>query len=154
MKTPGGVVRHEGYTTDIITDVALDWLKNKRDKTEAVLPHVSAQGAAPQLAAAPRHLDKYKDVKIAEPETLFDDYSGREKPAAENEMSVAKHLTPQDLKLVPPGGQSPAQEAAFMKAYEKENDELKAALLDAEAADAVELPAVREGLPPLRRCRR
>ncbi len=26
MKTPEGIVRHTGYTTDIITDLALDWL--------------------------------------------------------------------------------------------------------------------------------
>ena len=34
MKTPGGFVDHTGYTTDIITDVTLDWLKNKRDKNK------------------------------------------------------------------------------------------------------------------------
>ena len=46
-------------------------------------------------------LDKYKDVTIAEPATLFDDYSGRELPARDQQMTVANHLTPLDLKLVP-----------------------------------------------------
>lgn len=31
MKTPEGVVPHTGYTTDIIGDLTLDWLQNKRD---------------------------------------------------------------------------------------------------------------------------
>src|SRR5947209_20514115 len=34
MKTSDGLVEHQGYTTDIITDVALDWLKTKRDKAK------------------------------------------------------------------------------------------------------------------------
>ena len=47
----GERVAHTGYTTDIITDLALDWLKNQRDPEPAVHAHVPAQGAAPQLAA-------------------------------------------------------------------------------------------------------
>ena len=31
MNTPDGVKKITGYTTDVITDVSLDWLKNKRD---------------------------------------------------------------------------------------------------------------------------
>ncbi|HZN34407.1 MAG TPA: sulfatase [Pirellulaceae bacterium] len=129
MKTPTGFVNHEGYTTDIITDVALDWLKNKRDKTKPFFLMYQHKAPHRNWQPAPRHLDKYKDVKIPEPETLFDDYSGREKPAAENQMSVAKHLTPDDLKLSTPGGLNAEQAALFTKAYQKENDELKAALL-------------------------
>src|SRR5215213_7850892 len=34
MKTPNAIVKHTGYTTDIITDETLDWLENKRDKTK------------------------------------------------------------------------------------------------------------------------
>ena len=125
MKTPEGVVKHEGYTTDIITDVALDWLKTKRsaDKPFFLMYHHKAPHRNWQ--PAPRHLDKYRDVEIPEPETLFDDYSGRTKPAAENEMSIAKHLTPHDLKLVPQPGLTAEQQAAFDKAYGEENDKLK-----------------------------
>ena len=31
MKSPAGTKKIEGYTTDIITDLTLDWLKNDRD---------------------------------------------------------------------------------------------------------------------------
>jgi arylsulfatase A-like enzyme len=130
MTTSDGFVNHQGYTTDIITDVALDWLKNKRDKSKPFLLMYQHKAPHRNWQPASRHLDKYKDVRVPEPETLFDDYSGRAKPAAENEMSVANHLTPQDLKLVPPGGQSPEQEAAFMKAYARENKNLEEAKLE------------------------
>ena len=129
MKTSDGLVTHQGYTTDIITDVALDWLKNKRDKSKPFLLMYQHKAPHRNWQPAERHLEKYNDVEIPEPETLFDDYSGRTKPAAENQMSVARHLTPNDLKLVPQGGLTPAQQAAFDKAYSEENEELKRALL-------------------------
>ena len=125
MKTPGGIVSHQGYTTDIITDVALDWLKNKRDKAKPFLLMYQHKAPHRNWQPAPRHLEKYQDVTLPEPETLFDDYSGRTRPAAENQMSIAKHLTPHDLKLVPQPGLSPEQQAAFDKAYGEENKELE-----------------------------
>jgi arylsulfatase A-like enzyme len=132
MKTSDGFVNHQGYTTDIITDVALDWLKNKRDKSKPFLLMYQHKAPHRNWQPAERYLDKYKDEKIAEPDTLFDDWSGRAKPAAENQMSVAKHLTPHDLKLVPQPGLTPEQQAAFDKAYGAENEELKKALLTPE----------------------
>ncbi|MEX2174458.1 MAG: sulfatase [Pirellulaceae bacterium] len=125
MQTPGGIVAHDGYTTDIITDVALDWLKNKRDKAKPFCLLYQHKAPHRNWQPAPRHLDKYQDEKIPEPDTLFDDYSGRAKPAAENQMSVAEHLTPHDLKLVPQPGLTPEQQANFDKAYGDENEELK-----------------------------
>src|SRR4029079_11170261 len=52
----------------------------------------------------------------------FDDYSGRGKPAHDQQMSIAKDLTDDDLKLTPPKGLNPEQLEAFTKAYQKEND--------------------------------
>src|SRR5262245_400656 len=130
MKTADGIVRHEGYTTDIITDVALDWLKNNRDKNKPF--YLMYQHKAPHRnwQPAPRHLDKYKDVTIAEPASLFDDYSGREFPASDQQMTVANHLTPLDLKLIEQPGLTPEQQATFMKAYAEENKILEESKLE------------------------
>jgi arylsulfatase A-like enzyme len=125
MITPDGDVNHEGYTTDIITDVALEWLKNKRDKSKPFFLMYQHKAPHRNWQPAPRHLDKYKGVTIPEPETLFDDYSGRTRPAAENQMSVANHLTPNDLKLVPQPGLTPEQQATFTRAYAEENKKLE-----------------------------
>ncbi|MDX1947061.1 MAG: sulfatase [Pirellulaceae bacterium] len=132
MKTAAGIVKHEGYTTDIITDVALDWLQNQRDKNKPFLLMYQHKAPHRNWQPAARHLDKYKDVTIPEPETLFDDYSGRAKPAAENQMSIANHLSPNDLKLVPQG-LTPAQQAEFDKAYGEENQQLAEAKLEGDA---------------------
>src|SRR4029078_6806963 len=70
---------------------------------------------------------------ISEPETLFDDYSGREKPAADQQMTVANHLTPKDLKLVAPTGLTPAKLETFTKAYAEENKKFEDAKLEGKA---------------------
>ena len=46
----GQQVRYQGYTTDIITELSLEWLR-KRDKIEAVLADVSSQGTPSRMAA-------------------------------------------------------------------------------------------------------
>ena len=130
MLTPDGDVNHTGYTTDIITDAALEWLKSKRDKNKPFFLMYQHKAPHRNWQPAPRHLDKYKGETIAEPETLFDDYSGREKPAAENQMSVANDLSPFDLKLVPQNGLNAEQQEAFTKAYAEENKQLAEAKLE------------------------
>ena len=130
MKTADGLVNHEGYTTDIITDLTLEWLKNKRDKEKPFFLMYQHKAPHRNWQPAPRYLDKYKDVTVPEPETLFDDYSGRTKPAAENQMSVANHLTRSDLKLDPPPGLTPEQLDTFTKAYAEENKAFEEARLE------------------------
>jgi arylsulfatase A-like enzyme len=125
MKTPSGFVNHDGYTTEIITDVALDWLKNQRDKSKPFFLMYHHKAPHRNWQPGPKYLEHYKDVEIPEPETLFDDYSGRARPAGENEMSVAKHLTPNDLKLEKQPGLTAEQQAAFDNAYADENEKLK-----------------------------
>ena len=69
-------------------------------------------------------------------------------------MSVANHLTPLDLKLIEQPGLTPEQQATFGKAYAEENKKLEEAKLEGRERTQVELSAVREGLPALRRCGR
>ena len=129
MKTPGGIVKHTGYTTDIITDVTLDWLKTKRDPNKPFLLMYQHKEPQRNWQPAPKYLDKYKDVKIPEPATLFDDYAGRGSAAKDQQMTIAKHLTPHDLKLAPQGGLTPEQKTVFEQAYAEENAALAAAKL-------------------------
>jgi arylsulfatase A-like enzyme len=129
MLTPEGIVRHTGYTTEIITDLALDWLENKRDKSKPFFLMYHHKAPHRNWLPGPKYLDRYKDVTIPEPPTLFDDYSGRARPARENQMSIAQHLTDDDLKLTPPRGLNQDQLATFMRAYEEENAAFRAANL-------------------------
>ncbi|MFW5656205.1 MAG: sulfatase-like hydrolase/transferase [Bacteroidota bacterium] len=72
--SPEGTEQIEGYVTDVITDMTLDWLKNKRDPDKPFM--LMSQHKAPhrKWLPAPRHLNLYDDKTIPEPPTLFDNY--------------------------------------------------------------------------------
>jgi len=101
FRTPEGKQRIEGYVTDIVTDVSLEWLKNGRDKNKPFM--LMTQHKAPHRAwlPGPEHLTMYDDVTIPEPATLFDDYSNRASGAAIQEMEIDRHMRfSWDLKVV------------------------------------------------------
>jgi arylsulfatase A-like enzyme len=116
----GRRVRHEGYATDIITDVALDFLKSRDPQKPFVLMY---QHKAPHREWEPalRHLHLFDDVDIPEPPTLFDDYSGRGTAAHVQQMEVVRDLNKLDLKLVTPKDLNPAQLEQWNAAYEPQN---------------------------------
>lgn len=118
----GERIKHEGYTTDIITDLSLDWLK-QRDKSKPFL--LMTQHKAPHREWAPnlKYLGWNGDRKFQEPSTLFDDYSGRGKAEREQDMTLAKTFTPIDAKFRPPGGMTVAQLKEWNAYYEPRNEE-------------------------------
>jgi len=122
LKTSKGQSKVEGYTTDILTREALDWLDKGRDKDKPFL--LMYQHKAPHRAwePGPDHLTLYDDKDIPEPPTLFDDWSGRTSAARNQEMTVAKHLTPGDLKLNPPGNLTAEQLKKWKAAYDPKNE--------------------------------
>ncbi len=116
----GRRVRHEGYATDIITDVALDFLKSRDPHKPFVLMY---HHKAPHREWEPalRHLHLFDDVDIPEPPTLFDDYSGRGTAAHVQQMEVVRDLNKLDLKLTTPNDLNPAQLEKWNAAYEPQN---------------------------------
>jgi arylsulfatase A-like enzyme len=100
---PGGrsVVR-PGYVTDVITDLAIEWI-DARDATRPFLLLVHHKAPHRAWEPAPRHASLYADADVAEPPTLRDDYLGRATAAVEARMRMWD-LTEADLKaVVPPG---------------------------------------------------
>lgn len=95
-----GKYQMEGYVSEIITDKAKTWLSEQRDKEKPFI--LMVQHKAPHRAwdPAPKYLTAFDDVEIPEPETLFDNYSGRGTAAAEQDMSIEKTMTlGRDLKV-------------------------------------------------------
>ncbi len=140
MLTPGADGRtirtnHVGYTTEIISDLTMDWLKNKRDKDKPFMLMFQHKAPPREWAPGPRQINMYDDVTIWEPPTLFDDYSGRGTAAKQNDMTIAKTMTPRDLKLVPPGNLTPEQLKIWNDAYGPKNEAFKKANL--QGADLV-----------------
>jgi len=92
--------RVEGYNTDIVTDLALGWLKNEESEDKPFMLMCQYKAPHRTWAPGPDHLNMYDDVTIPEPPTLFDDYSNRSEFLKENEMSIAGHLMYEyDLKI-------------------------------------------------------
>ncbi|MEL6676685.1 MAG: sulfatase [Bacteroidota bacterium] len=94
FRTPDGKERIEGYVTDIVTDLSLDWLKDGRDSTQPFLLMCQHKAPHREWSPGPKHLTLYDGQDIPEPATLFDDYATRTSPAKAQEMSIANHMYP------------------------------------------------------------
>jgi len=129
MRTPDGEVKHTGYTTNIITDEALDWLKNQRDSEKPFMMMYQHKAPHRNWQPGPKYLNLYDDVTIPEPDTLFDDYSGRGRAAHEQAMTIARHMNDNDLKFTQPRGLTESQLAVWNEAYRPKNEAFRAANL-------------------------
>ncbi|MFN3760429.1 MAG: sulfatase [Algoriphagus aquaeductus] len=87
-----GNIKVEGYVTDIVTDMTLDWLQNERKADQPfMLMYLHKSPHRPWLMAE-RHMEEFTRRTFPEPATLFDDYSGRTSPAGEAEMNILTHM--------------------------------------------------------------
>jgi arylsulfatase A-like enzyme len=120
----GERVTHPGYTTDLITDFSIEWLR-QRDKSKPFM--LMSQHKAPHREWAPalRHLGWNKDVPFPEPETLFDDYSGRGRAEREQDMTLEKTFTPRDSKEAAPPYLNAEQRRVWDAYYEPRNAVLR-----------------------------
>lgn len=106
----------KGYVTDLITDMSLDWLRQRdRQRPFCLLVHHKA----PHRHWEPddKHAHMYDDVDVPEPETFHDDYSDRSRAAEAALMRVDRDMTECDWKVAPPEGLSP--EAFKSWAYQR-----------------------------------
>ena len=102
LEAGGHSVVREGYATDVITDLALDWI-SERDRGRPFLAMVHHKAPHRAWEPAKRHATLFDAGDITEPPTLRDDYVGRSTAAVEARMRLWS-LTETDLKgLVPPG---------------------------------------------------
>ncbi len=90
--TPEGRVRIEGHCTDIVTDLAVEWLKKGRDKSKPFMLMVQHKAPHRNWMPALRHLSLYDDIKIPEPATLFDQWQDNAPPARHQELEVDRHM--------------------------------------------------------------
>jgi N-acetylglucosamine-6-sulfatase len=60
----------QGYTTDVLTDQAISWLRQKRDNSKPFCLYLSYKAVHYPFQPAPRYLGKYGDEPIDYPETM------------------------------------------------------------------------------------
>ncbi|MEQ9439136.1 MAG: sulfatase [Cyclobacteriaceae bacterium] len=87
-----GNIQVEGYTTDIITDMTLNWMDAERDTTQPFMLMYLHKAPHREWLPAPRYYKEYTQKTFPEPETLFDDYEGRGTAAKTAEMNLLKHM--------------------------------------------------------------
>ncbi len=94
-----------GYTTDLITDLAIEFLKNRpADKPFLLMYHHKA----PHRNWQPdeKHRRQFEQVEVPEPATFNDDYAGKSDASRQATMHIDRDLTDSDLKMPPPAGLS------------------------------------------------
>ena len=88
----GETVEREGYMTDLITEYALDWLKNRENPDKPFFLYVSHKAVHHGFRPAPRHEGEYSDVTIDYPETMADtEENYAEKPEWLEEQRDSMH---------------------------------------------------------------
>jgi len=102
------VIRKQGYCSDIIGDMTIEWLDKKRDRSKPFF--LCSWHKAPHRTwlPHPRHFNLLEGVNVPEPENLFDDYQGRTSSAHQQEMTIRDHINiSTDLKVTPPVATTP-----------------------------------------------
>lgn len=92
FRTPNGIVKEEGYVTDVTTDLALNYLDSLRDKEKPFLLMYHHKAPHRQWWPSIEDLEAYKDSEISSPATLYDTYVNRGTAAKEAEMRINDHM--------------------------------------------------------------
>ena len=95
----GDTIQYEGYTTNVITDIALDVLQN-RDTNKPFCMMIQHKAPHRNWMPDTKHLDLFND-DIPVPDTYFDDYSTRGSAVDSSDMQVSEMWYGHDLKLRP-----------------------------------------------------
>ena len=90
--TPEGRVRVEGHCTDVVTDLAVEWLKEGRDGSKPFMLMVQHKAPHRNWMPALRHLSLYDDMQMPEPNTLFDKWHDNAPPARFQELEIDRHM--------------------------------------------------------------
>jgi arylsulfatase A-like enzyme len=129
--TAAGTNRLEGYSVELTTDLALDYLKRQSGGEKPFLLMCQYKAPHRQWLPGPDYLDLYNDVDIPEPDTLFDDYANRASPVAKHKMGIGEHLRMEADLMIPPSGtldwerMTPEQQARWRESFEKQNAQVR-----------------------------
>jgi arylsulfatase A-like enzyme len=102
--TRDGKQKHEGYCTDIIGDLSLEFLKQRdRKKPFFLMSHHKAPHRPWQ--PGPKYAHLFDGETIPEPDNLYDHYQGKPKSVASVTMKVGEDMDiKSDLKTEKPAG--------------------------------------------------
>ncbi len=100
--TSDGDTTITGYVTDIITDLTINWLDQKRDPEKPFLMMYLHKAPHRAWWPSPEKFKEFSQKTFPEPETLFDDYANRGTAAKEAAMTISDEmLLSYDNKVLP-----------------------------------------------------
>jgi arylsulfatase A-like enzyme len=76
----GKQVKRQGHVSDLLTEYALDWLKNDRDQDKPFFLYLSHKAVHAMFEPAKRHHGKYDNVKLEYPRSMAntnENYKGK-----------------------------------------------------------------------------
>ncbi|MBI9063653.1 MAG: sulfatase [Marinilabiliaceae bacterium] len=80
---------YEGYVSDVITDLSLDWL-NKQDKNQPFMLMMHHKAPHALWEYHPKYEHLFDDVEIPEPATLFEDKGHRSEATRQHENNLLR----------------------------------------------------------------
>lgn len=120
MIFPDGKKQINGYCTDVVTDLAVEWLHEKRSDEKPFMLMVQHKAPHRNWMPALRHLPLYDDIEIPEPPTLFDDWKDNVPAARFQELEIDRHMDLNYdlfLDLTPAFDQPPSQKRQDRSAW-------------------------------------
>jgi N-acetylglucosamine-6-sulfatase len=92
LNVNGDTVQRDGYMTDLLTDYALDWLKEEHNDAQPFFLYLSHKAVHANFEPAPRHEGMYDEVTPPRPETMANTESNyRGKPEWVKEQRYSWH---------------------------------------------------------------
>jgi arylsulfatase A-like enzyme len=121
LYTADGQKTYPGYVTDVLTDLAIEFLKGRpKDKPFFLMWHHKAPHRPWEPDERMRRL--FENRWIPEPPTFWDGYQTRGDALRENQQRIAADMTRRDLKLVPPAGIEGQERSRWLAAKPDERD--------------------------------
>ena len=134
----------KGYSVEVTTDLVLEFLSTHQDDEQPFLLMCQYKAPHRNWMPGPKYLDRFKDITFPEPDTLFDDFSGRSQASRKHKMGILEDMDlTYDLKVPGFKGRyakwmarhlkrmSKDQRIAWDEAYAEENE----AFLNAELSE-------------------
>ena len=132
FRSPEGVEETTGYVADLVTDRSIAWLDQAKADGEPFFLIYNHKTPHRDWLPGPQELAAWdEDARVVEPASLQRNLQGLNQARREARMSIADHMTNNDVKLSMTGNLTSEQAALWEQAYAPGNRDFENAELSA-----------------------
>jgi len=84
--------RFDGHCNDLVTEKGIAWLKQMKAEKQPFMAMIQYKAPHRHWNGALRHIRLFDDIKMPEPNTLFDDYANRSSVLKKHAMGIGGHM--------------------------------------------------------------